>query len=82
MESDIRDFRASVSGSRPSMGILFSFYAILCLRGAFRNVTPCINGKGLYLHTLMPGSHIPVYCSRTRQNAAESTNILGIGEGI
>ena len=28
----------------------------------------------------MPGSHIPVYCSRTHQNAAESTNTLGIGE--
>ena len=30
--------------------------------------------------TLMLGSHIPVYCSRKRQNAAESTDILGIGE--
>ena len=29
---------------------------------------------------LMPGSHSPVYCSRMYQNAAESTNILGISE--
>ena len=35
-----------------SMGILFSISAILCLRGAFRNVTPCINEKGLYCTTV------------------------------
>ena len=30
-----------------STGILFSIYVILCLRGAFRNITPHITGKGL-----------------------------------
>ena len=30
----------------------------------------------------MQGSHIPVYCSCTHRNAAESTDILVIGEGF
>ena len=42
--SAICDFRMCLSKSQCSMGILFSFYAILSLHSAFRNVTPRIEG--------------------------------------
>ena len=44
----IHDFRARSSESRCCMGILFSFYMILGLHGAFRNVTLRISEKALY----------------------------------
>ena len=46
--SVIHDFRARSSGSQLSMGMSFSFYAILGLHGAFRNITPCISEKARY----------------------------------
>ena len=47
MESVICDFRARSSESRILVGKLFSFYDILGLHSAFRNVTPHINEKAL-----------------------------------
>ena len=47
-ESVIRDFQALSSESQRSVGILFSFYVVLGLHDAFRNITPLISEKGLF----------------------------------
>ena len=45
-KSVVHDFRAHSS----EIVKLVTFYVILCLRGAFRNVTPCINEKAQYCY--------------------------------
>ena len=47
-DSVIRDFQVRSDESRRSMEILLSFYAILCLHDAFRDITLHISEKALY----------------------------------